>query len=300
MEAGAAARRDPGPMTSAANGLSDKEFSLFQEFMQQDAGVWLAPAKKALVAGRLMKRLRHHGFQSYKDYFDYATRGPGRTSGEYDVLIGLITTHETHFFREPQHFKFLSESVLSKWSAPGGTPYRVWSAACSSGEEPYTLAMTLSEHFGGVLAQGAGAPPNGGRPPFEVLASDIDQVVIQKAQAAVYPMDRSSEIPAQYLPKYFEKGVRSQSGTIRVAGPLRQAVRFMRVNLNEPLPRMPEFDVIFLRNVMIYFDGETKQKVVARLAGVLKKGGLLFVGHSETLNGVTDGLRLVRPSVYQK
>ncbi len=293
MEAGAAARRDTGPMTSTANSLSDKEFSLFQEFMQQDAGVWLAPAKKALVAGRLMKRLRHYGLATYKEYFDYTTRGPGRASGEYDVMIGLITTHETHFFREPQHFKFLSESVLSKWSAAYGTPFRVWSAACSSGEEPYTLAMTLSEHFGG-------APQNGGRPPFEVLASDIDQVVLQKAQTAVYPIDRAGEIPAEYLPRYFEKGVRSQAGTIRAAKPLRQAVRFMRVNLNEPLPRMPEFDAVFLRNVMIYFDAETKQKVVARLAGVLKKGGHLFVGHSETLNGVTDGLKLLRPSIYQK
>ena len=281
--------KEAQPPDPLAIPLSDEEFHLFQRQIHQDVGIYLSPAKKALVAGRLWKRLRHYGFGSYRDYFLFATQGPGRDMGEYEVMIDLISTNETHFFREPHHFRFLAETVLPQWSAPAGTPFRVWSAACSSGEEAYSLAITLAEHFGG------GEP---GR--YEVLATDINQTVLQKAQMAIYPVSQIHEIPQAYLCKYFLKGVRRQAGTIRVDPLIRQKVRFQRVNLNEPLPRMPAFDAIFCRNVLIYFDGETKRRVVARLLGVLKPGGYFFVGHSESLNGVTDAVQPVVPTVYRK
>ncbi len=269
--------------------LSDRDFASFQKLIHQSAGIFLAPQKKALVAGRLLKRLRHYGFDSYKKYLDFVASEEGRTAGEYDLMIDIISTNKTNFFRESHHFHFLEREVLPQWTAFGGTPFRVWSAACSTGEEPYSLAITLAEYFAGR-----------GRESFEVLATDINQTVLQEARNAIYSMDKLQEIPKEYISKYFLKGVRDRAGTIRVAGRIRQKVRFQRINLNEPFPRLPEMDVIFCRNAMIYFNTETRRAVISRLLGVLKRGGYIFIGHSETLNGLTDAVQTVAPTIYRK
>ncbi len=200
-------------------------------------------------------------------------------------MVDLLTTNETYFFREPKHFDYLAQEILPHKAKPG-VPFNIWSAACSSGEEPYTLAMVLAEHLGNR--------------PWQVVGSDISTVVLAKAQAGHYPLERTEGIPPQYLKKYCLKGVRSQEGTLLVAKELRERVRFLQVNLTKPAPDLGPFDVIFLRNVMIYFDMETKRKVVENLITRLKPGGTFIVGHSESLNGITDRLKCLRPTIYEK
>ncbi len=267
-------------MNAAA--LNDREFGQFQSWLYSAAGISLSPAKKALVAGRLFKRLKHYELDSYGEYFKLIMSG--QRNGELQVALDLLTTNETYFFREPKHFEFLRQQVLPK--APAGKTFRVWSAASSSGEEPYSLAMTLAESLGTT--------------PWEIIGSDISSQVLSKARAGHYPMERATNLPEPLLHKYCLKGIGKQHGTFLVERSLRSRVNFIQVNLNEALPELGEFDVIFLRNVMIYFDQETKTKVVARLLPRLKSGGYFIVSHSESLNGVSDALKLVAPSIYRK
>ncbi|MBM4132249.1 MAG: SAM-dependent methyltransferase [Nitrospira sp.] len=262
--------------------ITDQEFRNFQEFVRQMAGISLSPAKKALVSGRLMKRLRHYHLATYKDYFQFIMSG--LEPSELQTALDLLTTNETYFFREPQHFDFLSDTILPAHRP--GQPFRVWSAACSSGEEPYTIAMVLADRLG------AGT--------WDVLASDISARVLDKARSGHYSMDRAEKIPPRYLNAYCLKGIGAQAGTFLLDKPVRSRVQFMSINLNAALPPLGPFDVIFLRNVMIYFALDTKRQVVDRLLGVLKPGGYLIVSHSETLHGITDRLKMLRSSVYRK
>lgn len=262
--------------------ITDQEFVKFQHFAYHAAGISLSPAKKALVASRLMKRLRHYGFSSYGEYFQFMASG--QEPGEMQTALDLLTTNETYFFREPQHFEFLRHSVLT--TVRRGTPFRVWSAASSSGEEPYTLAMILAD----TLGEG----------PWDILASDISARILEKARSGHYPMERAEKIPRPYLLRYCLKGVGLHAGTFLIDRSLRHRVQFRAINLNESLPSIGTFDVIFLRNVMIYFEQNTKRQVVDRLVATLKPGGYLFISHSETLNGITTDLRMVQSSIYQK
>ena len=262
--------------------LSDQEFRQFQTMIYDIAGISLTSAKKPLVSGRLAKRVKQHGLGSYGEYFKILMR-PDRRD-ELQIAIDLLTTNETYFFREPKHFDFLRQQV------PGlrrpGRPFRVWSAASSSGEEPYTIAMVLAD----VLGEEA----------WEVVGSDISTRVLEKARGGHYPMTRIEGIPRHYLSRFCLKGIGQQEGTFLVDRNVRNRVSFMQVNLNESLPKLGEFDVIFLRNVMIYFDMETKQRVVERMLPLLRPGGYFVVSHSESLNGITDALKVVSPSVYRK
>ncbi len=267
---------------AAARGLTNGEFAQFQALLRRLAGIHLSQAKKALVCGRLGKRLRHYGLASYGEYFRLLTGG--QEPAEMQVALDLLTTNETYFFREPKHFAFLRDRILPA-RRPGIT-FRVWSAACSSGEEPYSLAMLLADRLGGA--------------PWEILASDISTRVLERARRGHYPLERARHIPEAYLRPFCMKGVGAQEGTFLVERALRAKVDFRQVNLNEPLPQLGEFDVVFLRNVMIYFEMETKRKLVQRLLPVIRPGGYLMVGHSESLNGVTDDLRPVSPSIYRK
>ena len=262
--------------------LSDREFGEFQQLIYQLAGIHLSPAKKALVCGRLSKRLKHYSLDSYQDYLRLLKSG--EQAAELQTALDLLTTNETYFFREPKHFEFLQQAILPT-HRPGNT-FRAWSAACSSGEEPFTLAMVLSAQLGDV--------------PWEIVASDISTRVLERARSGLYAMERASHIPQRYLQEYCLKGTGSQEGRFLVDKRLRARVKFHQINLNETLPRLGEFDVVFLRNVMIYFNTDTKVRVVERIAGTLKPGGYLLIGHSESLNGVTDVLKPVRPSVYRK
>ena len=262
--------------------IDDREFGQFQSWLYRAAGINLSPAKKALVAGRLFKRLKHYELQSYGEYFKLIMKDERK--GELQVALDLLTTNETYFFREPKHFDFLRQQVLPK-AAPGKV-FRVWSAASSSGEEPYSLAMTLAEGLGTM--------------PWEVVGSDISTQVLAKARSGHYAMGRAETLPQPLLVKYCLKGIGRQEGTFLIDKALRSRVNFVQVNLNETLPALGEFEVIFLRNVMIYFDQPTKAQVVARMLPLLKPGGYLIISHSESLNGVNDTLKLVAPSIYRK
>jgi len=262
--------------------INDQEFSQFQKLIYQLAGISLSPAKKALVGGRLAKRLTKHSLNSYGDYFKLLTAG--RNTDELQVAVDLLTTNETYFFREPKHFDFLRDKVLPVHKP--GCKFRVWSAACSSGEEPYSIAMVVADHLGDG--------------PWEVVASDICTRVLDKARTGHYPMDRIDGISREHLSRYCLKGVSSQENTLLVDKKLRSRVNFMQVNLNQSLPSLGEFDLIFLRNVMIYFDQETKRQIVQRMLPLLKRGGHFLIGHSESLHGVIDTLHPLAPSIYRK
>jgi chemotaxis protein methyltransferase CheR len=266
----------------AAAVLQDQEFIKFSDLIYRIAGISMAPSKKPLVSGRLAKRLKHHDLNSYGDYFRFITSPQGKD--ELQITVDLLTTNETHFFREPKHFDFLRQRVIPERRQ--GTTFRVWSAACSSGEEPYSIAMVLDD----LLAN----------QPWEILASDISTRIVDKARHGIYPMERLPEIPKPYLSRYCLKGIGEYDGTLQIEKSLRERVRFMLYNLTEMPPKLGEFDVIFLRNVMIYFDQDTKQKVVARLLPLLRPGGYFLVGHSESLNGVTDAVKPMAPAIYHK
>jgi len=266
--------------------LNDSEFQQFQSWLHITAGISLSPSKKALVAGRLAKRLKHYNLNSYGDYFRLITHK--EEAAELQLALDLLTTNETHFFREPKHFDFLRSHVLPE-AQPGKT-FRVWCAACSTGEEPYSIAMTLAE---GLSIGSFGTP-------WEIVASDISTRVLEKARSGHYKIERSGGIPKPLLAKYCLKGTGSQQGTFLIEQSLLSRVQFMQVNLNAALPKLGEFDVIFLRNVMIYFNMETKREVVARMLPLLKQGGYFIISHSESLNGITDRLKVLTPSIYRK
>ena len=263
--------------------ISDQEFALFQRLIYRIAGISLSDAKKVLLVGRLSRRLRAYELANFSQY--YRMLASGDYAEEVQTMVDLLTTNETYFFREPTHFDFLRAEAADKRQL--GKPYRVWSAASSSGEEAYSIAMTLAETLPDT--------------PWEIVGSDISTQVLKRAIAGHYPLARTEGIPPDYMRKYCLKGVRSQAGTFLIQPELRQRTRFFQINLTHPVEAdIGDFDVIFLRNVMIYFDPETKTRVVHNLLPRLKTGGYLIIGHSETLNGITDRVVGVRPTIYRK
>ena len=263
------------------NAITDQEFNRFQRFIYDAAGISMASSKKALVSGRLSKRLQARQLKSFTEYFNLLSSG--QAAEEVQTAIDLLTTNETYFFREPKHFELLKR--LAQAHKPS-QPFRVWSAASSTGEEAYSMAMVLADTL-----------DNG---PWEILGSDISTRVLQRARAGHFPMERARNIPQPYLKRFCLKGMDNQDGTMLVERALRQRVRFIQANLNEALPQLGMFDVIFLRNVMIYFNGDTKRQVVARVISMLKPGGYFCIGHSESLNEICDALVPVAPSIYRK
>jgi chemotaxis protein methyltransferase CheR len=262
--------------------LTDAEFELFRKWLYSTAGIHLAPAKQALVAGRLNKRLRVLGASTYRQYFDMlsSTTHPAAVS-ERQIAVDLLTTNETFFFREIGHFDFLRATLIPQW---GKRPVRCWSAASSSGEEAYTLAMVLAAHHGGD---------------WQIVGTDISSRVVETARQATYAIERSKNIPLNYLREYCLKGTGDKAHSFRIAPEIRQRVSFSLANLQQSQNQLGKFDLIFLRNVMIYFDLPSKQRVLHNVIDRLKPGGLLFVGHAESLNGVTEQVKLVKPSIYQ-
>lgn len=262
--------------------LTEQEFTRFQTMIYEIAGISLSKEKKPLVSGRLAKRLKHYGLDSFGAYFQLL-RDP-RHKDEVQMAVDLLTTNETYFFREPKHFDFLRLQIPALRRP--NQPFRVWSAASSSGEEPYTIAMVLAD----VLGEGD----------WEVVGSDISTRVLEKARSARYPMTRLEGMPKECLRRYCLKGSGPEAGFILMDRKLRSRMNFIQINLNETLPKLGLFDVVFLRNVMIYFEMETKRQVVERVIQALRPGGYLFVSHSESLNGVTEKLKMVTPSIYRK
>lgn len=288
-------RRNSAPnqaaLDRAIRPVSDDEFALFQKLIYREAGIHLVPAKKALLEARLTRRLRDLGLSSFEAYYRHILQVDH--SDELIVLLDRIATNETHFFREPKQFDFLENEVFPAWkernrSAGGSRHIRVWSAACSSGEEPYSLAMMLLDHF----------PPVSGWA-FEILATDLSTRALGTGATGVWPISKASEIPQDYLKKYMLKGIGEQSGNMKAGAELRSMVRFERLNLNDDdYPVGQNIDLIFCRNVLIYFDARSRARVIERLVDHLAPNGFLFVGHAESLTGVTTRVRYVVPTIY--
>lgn len=270
--------------------LSDADFALFQALIRREAGIHLTQEKRALLVARLAPRLRDLGLKSFHHYY---LRVAEEDENELVCLLDRISTNETRFFRGPQHFEFIASKLVGTWvdRASRGLMHRkvrAWSAACSTGEEPYSLAMCL-------LA----ALPVGWE--VDILATDISTRALEQARSATWPVARSAEIAPNLLQRFVLRGTRSREGMIKMGPEVRAAVRFARLNLNdEAYPLSEPFDLIFCRNVLIYFDIETRPRIMRQLFGHLAPEGLLFVGHAETLVGADLGARVVIPTVYAR
>lgn len=263
--------------------LSAAEFDWICRFLYQRTGIALKDGKQAMVMGRLEKRLRRLHIASYEQYFSLFGR-PGYEE-ETRLAIDLLTTNETYFFREPRHFDFLREVILPK--ARSTVPFRVWSAASSSGEEAYTTAMVIAAD--GRLSR------------WEITGTDISERMLEKARSGLYPMQATEKIPPVYLKRFCLRGKDEYEDFFLIDPSLRQRVTFSSLNLINRFPEdLGQFDLIFLRNVMIYFDVPTKQALIRRMLPHLKLGAYLLVSHSETLNGISNDLTMLYPSVYQR
>jgi len=269
------------PPLDPAYSLSDTEFACFRSLVLQETGISLSEQKKALVVGRLSSRLRNRKIGTFSEYYKIL-QDPAE-GDELQAAIDLITTNETSFFRESEHFQVLRDYLKSLRPVP--FPFRIWSAASSSGEEAYTIAMVLSD----ALASAD----------WQVVGTDISTRVLERARRGVYPMERATSIPQEFLRRFCLKGQGRHEGMFMMNRQLRDRVSFHQANLCKPLPRLGPFDVAFLRNVLIYFDSAQKRQVVEGVMGQLKPKGLLLVGHSESLTGISEGLAQVRPTVYR-
>ncbi|MCP3136452.1 CheR family methyltransferase [Pyxidicoccus xibeiensis] len=271
--------------------LSQRELALFQALVEKETGIHLSAAKDALVANRLTRRLRELGLPSFGAYYHYVTeRGH---EAEKVRMLDSLCTHETSFFREPQHFELLRQRILPEWAAEGAAgrrprTLRVWSAACSTGEEPYSLAMCLLEAF-----------PKGSGWSLEIVATDLSTWAVQRCEQGLWSLDRAATIPPPLLKAFMLKGVRSQEGLMKAGPELRGMMRFARVNLNSPgeWPQGP-FDLVFCRNVLIYFGAEARSRVISGMFQRLPATGYFFLGHAESLIGVDADVRPVSANVY--
>jgi len=265
-----------------------KVFLRFQELIYREAGIWLSEAKTSLLTGRLSRRLRALDLKDFAEYYNRVVVN----EEERWCMLDAITTNETHFFREPGHFHFLEQEVFPAWQQPAASrrqhrTIRVWSAGCSTGQEAYSLAMVLVDRF----------PPSMGWS-IEIFASDISRRALAVAEEGVWDAKKAHEIPPYYLRNYTLKGLGENRGKIKAAPAIR-VVRFQRLNLNDNVyPGIGTFNLIFCRNVLIYFDLESRKRVIERLLNHLAPEGYLFLGHAETLNSICTGLRCAGPTVY--
>ena len=273
-------------MAGLKQGMSPPDLSAFQKILYEKSGIVLPNSKQALVESRVTRRLRALNMDSFGMYLKFLQEDQ---SGEEMVqLIDVISTNITKFFREPDHFELL-DSTLEKWADQGMKHCRIWSAACSTGEEPYTMAMTVHKH---VLKN---------RMDLKILATDISTRVLAHAQAGVYDQDRLVTVPDPLKIKYFRPQAGSGAERYAVSDQLKKMIMFHRLNFTVfPYPIKGMFDVIFCRNAMIYFDRNLRTKMVTEFARLLKPGGYLLVGHSETLIGIENTYETVRPSVYRR
>jgi chemotaxis protein methyltransferase CheR len=270
------------------SGLSAGEFQSFQRLIHREAGIYLVESKRVLVEGRLSRRLRELGLDFERYYALLETDAAERVR-----LVDAISTNETHFFREPRQFDFLESRVFPEWEARAeagrmARRVRVWSAACSTGEEPYSVAMSFLARF----------PPGSGWE-IDILATDISTRVLDRARAALYTLEKSKEIPARHLKAFMLKGRGAQEGWMKAGPEIRSVVRFGRLNLNDDaLAVTGQFDLILCRNVLIYFDAPSKARVVERLLERMDSRGYLFLGHAEAMIGMSTRTRSVGPTIY--
>ncbi|MCL6471580.1 MAG: protein-glutamate O-methyltransferase [Firmicutes bacterium] len=273
--------------------INDTEFDLLRKLIKEVSGINLSNQKKMLVVARLSKRLRALGMSSFTKYYNYVTKDPAGRQ-ELNHLVNRITTNKTDFYRESHHFEFLQDVLLPQLYEEGirssNRRLRIWSAGCSSGEEPYTIAITLKEFFKGKLGWD-----------IKVLATDLDTEMLDKAKKGIYDEQAVAPIPPEYLRDYFMRGTGANSGLYKVKDSLKDIIAFRKHNMvSDDLPAKNPFDIIFCRNVIIYFDEETKEKVINRFYDCLRSNGYLFLGHSESLIGCESQFKLVGNSICLK
>lgn len=273
-----------------ASDLKDIDYERISRLVYEQCGINLHEGKKELVKARLGKRLREGNFKSFGEYYRYVTTDDG--TAELISMIDSLSTNLTYFFREEGHFQKLRNiiNLMVKTSNPGGLSekLRIWSAGCSTGEEPYSLAMTVVECVNGLSGD------------VKIMATDISTRVLKAADKGIFPKEKLSNMPPAILKKYFQMGLGTYEGQFRIKKNIRDMVQFSRFNLMDAPPPNYRFDIIFCRNVMIYFDKATQEALVGRFYQCLNRGGHLFVGHSESLTGLSHELKYVEPSVYRK
>jgi len=267
--------------------LDESVFRKLRDFIYERTGIYISDSKKYLLENRLQRRIHEKGFKGYEDYFYFLRYNAD--GDEIKSLFDAVTTNETYFFREPQHFDILFDHIFPELSSNGRYRFRVWSAGCSTGEEPYTISMLFRERYkvGGVT--------------MEIIGTDLSETVLEAAKRGVYSSYSVRNVPESFMKKYFR-----QSGhSFILDDSIKRSVRFQRVNLVDEfaMKRFRNYDVIFCRNVLIYFDDKAKKKVVSHLFDALKPGGYLFIGASESLHNITRAFKplvINRTVVYKR
>ena len=270
--------------------LSNAEFTKLGNFIYSNYGIKMPIAKKELLKARLQSRLRANNIESFKEYCEYIFSGK---DGESEIIhmIDVVSTNKTDFFREPAHFEHMTTVLLPDYSAKNpGRELKIWSSACSSGEEAYTIGMVVNE-FSDTKS----------KIDFSILGTDISTRILERAARAVYLEDRILPIPLHMKKKYLLRNVNAEKTDFRIVPELRKKTRFQRLNLMDNAYGVPkDFDIVFCRNVLIYFDRETQEKVLNKLCSHLKTGGTFFLGHSESITGLNLPLKQIKPTVFIK
>lgn len=269
--------------------MTDRELKQFSEFIYTELGIKITPAKKTMLQARLQRRLRTLNMNTYGEYLDYLQSLKG-LEVELPQMVDAVTTNTTSFFREPRHFEFLSRTILPAWQKKHSQrSFAVWNAGCSSGEEPYTTAMVLMDHHERV------SPLK-----FTIVATDISTDILHKAARAVYEEEKIATIPVEFRRKYLLRSKDRNKRLVRIIPELRDKVSFRRLNFMDDFQFREKMDLIFCRNVMIYFDKKTQHELVEKFCAHLLPGGHLFIGHSESLSGTGLPLKQLAPATYMR
>lgn len=271
--------------------MTDEDFNKLSTFVYEELGIKMPYPKKIMLQGRLQKRVSALNMSTFKEYIEFVFSKEGQAD-EIIKMIDLITTNKTDFFRESTHFDYLTETVLQELCSakPSHKTIRIWSAGCSSGEEPYTIAIVMKEFL-----------QNHPEVDFEIYATDISLRILQKAATAIYPEERISVIPDSLKKKYFLRSKDQTVKTVRLVPEIRSRVKFSRLNFMDSYYSVEkEFDIIFCRNVLIYFDRDAQQDVICKLASKLKKDGYFFLGHSESITNMKVPLKQIKPTIFRK
>lgn len=272
--------------------LTDQEFLKLSRLIYETCGINIHEGKRELLRARLSKRIRELGFTSFGEYYRYLCSD--RTGRELIKMLDHVTTNLSRFFREEAHFKFLEEffyPAFREQVAKGmrEPKLRIWSAACATGEEPYSIAIHTMVNLASLPQLD-----------LQILATDISARALEKAARGIYPLDKMSEVPSELRKRFFLRGTGPWDGTVKVKKKVREVVRFHRHNLLDPLPLDEKVDLVFCRNVLIYFDRETQRRVLENVVAPLARGGYLLVGHAESINGAIGNLRYIKPAIYRK
>ena len=260
-------------------------FNRIQEALYEHAGIVLSDQKQNLAYSRIVRRLRDLGLESFDSYFDYINRHPT----EFPNFINALTTNLTSFFREKHHFDFLRNTIIAQRKISGDKQISVWSAGCSEGHEPYSLAITFKEEIEDIANWN-----------IKILASDIDSNMLRDAQVGEYMAERVAKLPKEQIHRWFYRGTGSRAGKVKIKPELKEFIQFRQINLIANWPINTPLDIVFYRNVMIYFDAQTQNRLLERMAEKIKVGGYLFIGHSETIRSNTKAFRLVGQTIYQR